>query len=65
MRGLGIALYILSALPIAVAAFAWWFLQVWGFNPLGGFPLYALALVFTWLLWFTGRVLRSKPTEKQ
>lgn len=64
MRGLGIALYVLSTIPIAGAVFAWWYLESWGFSPLGGFPVYALALIFSWAFWFTGHVLRSKPVKK-
>jgi hypothetical protein len=60
----GIALYVVATLPVLFGVYAAWFLTVWGFDPLMLLPGFGVLGVASWGLWFTGRVLRSKPVRK-
>lgn len=56
-------LYCVAVLPILFALFAAWYATSWGANPGGLIPLYGVAGVVSWALWFTGRVLRHKARD--
>jgi hypothetical protein len=64
VKTFGMALYVVATLPVLFGAYVVWFLTVWGFDPLMLLPALGVLGVASWGLWFTGRVLRSKPVWK-